>query len=209
MHDFGGFPAELYAVRYPAPGAPALATRAAAALRAAGFAVTLDERRGFDHGAWVPMRHVFPDAATPMVQISMPVDLDTAGAFRFGEALAPLRDEGVLIVGSGSLTHNLGDLRHPPADTAYVYEFGDWVRAAAERGDTAALVDYRQRAPHAQRAHPSEEHFLPLHVALGAGVGIDPDARATWIDGGSVGFLSMEGAAWGLDAQVRRRLLAA
>ena len=206
MHDFGGFPEPLYALHYPAPGAPALAQRAAAALRAAGFDIALDEHRGFDHGAWVPMRYLYPDASTPTLQVSMPIDLDAAGALRLGTALAPLRDEGVLVVGSGSLTHNLGEFRRPLDDIAYIDEFADWVRAAVERGDIEALVDYRRRAPHAQRAHPSEEHFLPLLIALGAA----GETSATWIDGGTTDrILRMDGAAWGLDALTHSALQAA
>ena len=196
VHDFGGFPEPLYALRYPAPGAPAHAQIAADALRAAGLDVALDAHRGFDHGAWVPLRYLFPAAAQPTFQVSMPADLDAAGALRLGAALAPLRAQGVLIVGSGSLTHNLREVWRHVEDASYVDAFAHWVRDAVQRRDIAALADYRAQAPHAQRAHPTEEHFLPLLVALGASAAGE---AATWIDGGVTDeVLRMDAAGWGL-----------
>jgi 4,5-DOPA dioxygenase extradiol len=191
IHDFGGFPPALYALRYPAPGHPAMARRAAELLSDAGFPVRIDENRGLDHGAWVPLMHLLPDAGVPVFQVSLPHGLDTAGALALGRALAPLREQGVLIVGSGSLTHNLYEVRgQHPQPAAYAVEFTQWVREAMLSGDTEALLDYRQRAPHAQRAHPTEEHFLPLLVTVGAGSTGDP---VEVIDGGIVyGVLAME-----------------
>jgi 4,5-DOPA dioxygenase extradiol len=191
IHDFGGFPRALYALRYPVAGHPVLAQRAAGLLGDAGFPVRMDETRGLDHGAWVPLMHLLPDAGVPVFQVSPPHGMDTAGALALGRALAPLREQGVLIVGSGSLTHNLYEFRgqhlHPEA---YAAEFTQWVREAMQAGDVEALLDYRQRAPHAQRAHPTEEHFLPLLVAVGAATPADP---VEVIDGGIVhGVLSME-----------------
>lgn len=196
LHDFGGFPRALYGLQYPAPGHLAFAVEASRLLAAAGFVVELDPARGRDHGAWVPLLHLLPDAATPVFQVSMPYTLDAAGAWRLGEALAPLRQRGVMIVGSGSMTHNLGEFRESAAgEAAYVGEFAAWVRQAVLDGATDALLDYRRRAPHATRAHPTEEHFLPLLVAASAAA----DGSAVQvIDGGTTyAVLSMESYAWG------------
>jgi 4,5-DOPA dioxygenase extradiol len=197
VHDFGGFPSALYELRYPAAGHPQYAAQAGQLLANAGFVVGLDERRGLDHGAWVPLRHLLPGADVPVFQVSMPQGLDAAGALKLGRALAPLRDSGVLIVGSGSMTHNLYEVRQPgSAAQDYALEFTQWIRQAVTRHDIEALVNYRQRAPHAERAHPTEEHFLPLLVALGARS--DSEA-AQVIDGGIThGVLAMESYAWGL-----------
>ncbi|MDE2401357.1 MAG: dioxygenase [Burkholderiales bacterium] len=198
MHDFGGFAQALYGLQYPAPGSPAYALEAARLLSQAGFTVDLDEQRGLDHGAWVPLRYLLPNADVPVFQVSMPVSLNAAGAVRLGQALAPLRERGVIILASGSLTHNLYEFR--PSDSAevspYVLEFVEWARQAVVDHDLERLVDYRQSAPHAQRAHPSEEHFLPLLVAMGART---DDEAAQVIDGGvTYGILSMESYLWGL-----------
>jgi 4,5-DOPA dioxygenase extradiol len=195
IHDFGGFPAALYSLHYPARGAPALAHEAAQLLRTMGYDAVLDYERGLDHGAWVPLMHLLPDAEVPVIQVSMPWDLDTAGALSLGAALAPLRDRGVLVIGSGSLTHNLHEFRqHNYADAPYAHEFADWARAKVLHKDTASLVDYRRRAPHAERAHPSQEHYLPLLVALGASTPADVPA---FIDGGmTYGMISMDSFIW-------------
>lgn len=174
IHDFGGFPRELYEIRYPAPGDPALAQRAVARLGDAGIPASVDAVRGLDHGAWVPLRWMFPDAQVPVVQLAVQPHLGPAHHLALGRALASLRDENVLVIGSGHTTHNLRDFfteRHGPAGapTPYAAEFASWVGARLRAHDAASLVDYRQRAPHAVRAHPTDEHFLPLFVALGAG----------------------------------------
>jgi len=198
MHDFGGFPPELYRLEYRAPGAPDTAREAGQLLAAEGFQVAEDANRGLDHGAWVPLLHLFPDARVPVFQVSMPYDLDTAGAWRLGRALAPLRASGVLIVGSGSLTHNLYEVRQNGTDSEpYAREFAGWVREAVTDRDTDRLIRYRRNAPHAERAHPTEEHYLPLLVALGAGA--DGDEIPEVIEGGmTYGVLSMDSYAWGL-----------
>lgn len=196
IHDFGGFPPPLYQLRYPAPGAPTLAQDAAQLLAQAGFDVALDERRGLDHGAWVPLRYLFPGADVPVFQVSLPQSIDAAGALRLGQALAPLRERGVLVVGSGSLTHNLYEFRQAIRNPEYAQEFVDWVRDAVAARDVEALVDYRRRAPHAERAHPTEEHYLPLLVAMGASAGTD---AARLVEGGmTYGVLSMDSFAFGL-----------
>ncbi|MFZ5656223.1 MAG: dioxygenase [Pseudomonadota bacterium] len=199
IHDFGGFPAPLYALQYLARGEPALASRIVERLQASGFDTALDAGRGLDHGAWVPLRYLRPEADVPVLQVSLPHDIDAAGALRLGEALKPLRDEGVLIVGSGSLTHNLYEFRQHIADREYAQQFADWVAEAVARGDVDALVHYRERAPHAARAHPTEEHYLPLLVALGAS---DAGDARTLVEGGmTYGVLSMDSFAFGLDAE--------
>lgn len=195
IHDFGGFPAGLYHLRYQPAGHPELANEAARLLRTAGFVVHLDEKRGLDHGAWVPLRHLRPAADIPVFQVSMPLNLTSAEALRLGAALAPLRAQGVLIIGSGSLTHNLYEFRQDVRDPEYAQAFANWVRSAVERRDVESLVHYRELAPQAQRAHPTEEHFLPLIVALGAG-----NTPAQWIEGGMTdGILSMDSFVIGLD----------
>ncbi len=198
VHDFGGFDPALYQLQYPAAGAPELAREAMQALSAAGFGVEADGTRGLDHGVWVPLWHMRPAADLPVFQVSLPVSLDTAAAVRLGRALAPLRDQGVLIVGSGGMTHNLYEFRQSGSGTAaaYVREFAGWTRAAVEHGELEQLVAYRRLAPHAERAHPTEEHFLPLLVAMGAS---DADDEVRFIEGGIThGVLAMDSYAWGL-----------
>ena len=191
IHDFGGFPQALYELQYPAPGAPELAVQAIALLRGAGFEAAADETRGFDHGAWVPLRHLFPTAEVPVFQVSMPRSLDTRSAVLLGQALSPLRDSGVLIIGSGCLTHNLHEFRQRATGYApYAVAFSQWVREAIQAGDIGRLIDYRRQAPHAEWAHPTEDHFLPLLVALGAA---GDRAATAVIDGGiTYGVISMD-----------------
>lgn len=172
-HDFGGFPEALYQLQYPAPGAPALAQQVLQRLQAAGLAASADPERPFDHGAWVPMRYLFPAANVPLVQLSLPASAGPAEVYAIGQALAGLRAEGILLVGSGSMTHNLREFmggrppqQSPAAD--HVQAFARWVEATLQAGDLNALLDYRRRAPEAVRAHPTDEHFLPMYLALGA-----------------------------------------
>jgi 4,5-DOPA dioxygenase extradiol len=171
IHDFGGFPPELYRITYPAPGAPEVATQAVALLKTADIAAGIDGCRGLDHGAWVPLKWMYPDADVPVVQLSVQPGLGTAHHVRLGRALAPLADDDVLIVGSGHTTHNLRDWmagarRNEPIP--YAQAFSAWIGERLAAGDTRALIAYRDEAPEAARAHPSEEHFLPLLVAWGA-----------------------------------------
>lgn len=170
IHDFGGFPEVMYQQQYPAPGDPALAARIKALLDGAGLPATLDPARGLDHGAWVPLKLAFPAADIPVLQLSLQPHLGPAHHLRLGEALRPLAEEGVLILGSGSLTHDLRSVswRGPNAEPDWVKSFGDWVNAALAEGRVDDLVNYRSLAPNAARNHPTEEHFLPLFVALGA-----------------------------------------
>jgi 4,5-DOPA dioxygenase extradiol len=169
IHDFGGFPEPLFRIRYPAPGEPAVARRAAELLAGEGFG-TQGVERGLDHGVWVPLREFYPQADVPVVPLALQPRLGPGHHYRMGLALQALRAEGVLVLGSGSLTHNLHEVRfEETAEVApYVAEFQHWFAGRLAAGDTGALLDYRRRAPQAARAHPTEEHLLPLFVALGA-----------------------------------------
>ena len=169
LHDFGGFPPELYQLQYPAPGSPALAGEVLDLLHTAGIEAEGDAKRPFDHGAWVPLMHLFPQADVPVVQIALPEHAGPAEVYALGAAVQSLRSEGVLVIGSGSMTHNLGEFFGGAREPApYVVAFSRWIEAALARGDMAALLDYRRQAPQATRAHPTEDHFLPLFFALGS-----------------------------------------
>ena len=191
IHDFGGFPDALYQIQYPAPGAPALAAQIVDMLAAAGWKSGLNADRGLDHGAWVPLLYLAPEADIPVVQVSMPVSLDTRSAWQLGQALKPLRDMNVLIVASGSLTHNLYEFRGAtPHGAQYVKDFAAWTAKTLASGNLDQLLDYKQYAPSAQRAHPTDEHYLPLFIALGA-VGEDYATRV--LEGGvTYGVLAMD-----------------
>ncbi len=181
IHDFGGFPEALYALDYPAPGAPDTAQRIVELLGAARLRAAIDTRRGLDHGAWVPLRALFPAADVPVLQVSVQPERDARHHLALGAALAPLRDDNVLIVGSGHLTHNLGEYLRGRPRAAQSVAFRDWVHARLLAGDIDALADWERQAPHARFAHPSVEHFLPLFVALGAA---GPQMNAEWLGGG-------------------------
>jgi len=176
IHDFGGFPPALYEMRYPAPGDPALAGEIVGLLRAAGVDAATDDRWGLDHGAWVPLSLMYPQADVPVVAVSVDPAAGPAHHMALGMALAPLRERGVLVIGSGSFTHNLHEIPRPfrqvgTPPPAWVTEFAEWASAAIVDGRAAELLDYRRAAPHGARNHPTEEHFLPLFAALGAGGG--------------------------------------
>ena len=174
-HDFGGFPPALYRLQYPAPGAPVLAQQVQARLAQAGLAATLNPERPLDHGAWVPLMHLLPQADVPVVQLALPVDADARAVYALGQALQDLRSQGMLLVGSGSMTHNLREFFGGERQAAsYVVEFSRWVEQQVQTGAIDALLDWQQQAPHALRAHPTDEHFLPLYFALGAGAGSTP-----------------------------------
>lgn len=171
IHDFGGFAAQLYKLRYPASGAPQMAEAAAELLQKAGIAVELDETRGLDHGAWIPLSLMFPDCDIPVTQLSIQPEQNPARHLALGRALRPLREQGVLIAGSSAITHNLRAVFRHPHDApvpAWVVEFCDWMGEKISAGDMEALADYRTLAPHAVQNHPTDEHLLPLFVALGA-----------------------------------------
>lgn len=196
VHDFGGFPRELYALSYPAPGAPEVAAEVIALLAAAGLDARANETVGLDHGAWVPLMHLYPAADVPVIQLSQPATRSPQVPYALGRALAPLHERGILVIGSGSITHNLYEFRapHDPADR-YASEFTDWIWQAIAAGDLDALLDYRARAPHAVRAHPTDEHLLPLHFAIGAAG--DGWARAVRLPGDVTnGILAMDSFAF-------------
>lgn len=173
IHDFWGFPAQLFRIQYPATGCREAASDIITRLAAAGFAATGDAERGLDHGAWIPLRMMFPDADVPVIPLSIQSHLGPAHHLALGQALAPLTGQGFLLIASGNLTHNLGDFRQAYLQgseaPAYVREFADWFWHRLKTGDIPALLDYRRQAPHAERAHPDDDHLLPFFVALGAG----------------------------------------
>ncbi|MEE1942737.1 class III extradiol ring-cleavage dioxygenase [Streptomyces sp. TRM 70361] len=184
VYDFYGFPEHYYRVAYPAPGAPALAEKVRKLLAGPGSPVHQDPDRGLDHGAYVPLAEMYPDADVPVLQLSMPT-LDPGELLALGRRLAPLRDEGVLIVGSGFFTHNLRELRWgagPGEAPGWSKEFDAWGGEALARGDVDALLDFEHRAPAGRIAHPRTDHFAPLFVALGAGQD-ELSAQRTVIDG--------------------------
>lgn len=172
-HDFGGFPQALFEVQYPAPGNPQLAAQVVELLKADGLPARIDTQRPFDHGAWVPLSLMYPQADIPVVQVSLPTRGGPALQTRIGHALASLREHGVLLIGSGSITHNLRELdwhAGPESVEPWAKAFRDWMIEKLEANDEAALHDYRQQAPNAVRNHPSDEHLLPLYFARAAGV---------------------------------------
>lgn len=186
-HDFGGFPPALYRLQYPAPGSPALAQQVLDLLAQAGTPVAADAKRPFDHGAWVPLLHLLPQADVPVVQLALPVGAGPAEVYALGQALSPLREQGVLLMGSGSMTHNLhdvfsGDVVLDAPVMPYIEAFSRWMEAHIQAQDLPALLRYREQAPHADRAHPSDEHFLPLYFALGAaGLGTQEPPRVEYL----------------------------
>jgi 4,5-DOPA dioxygenase extradiol len=171
IHDFGGFPEELYRLRYPCPGEPKLAAEIQALLAEAGIVSVGDERRGLDHGAWVPLLHAYPGAEIPVLEVTLPQPRSPAALLALGQALGPLRKQGVLLIGSGGIVHNLrrvhfGD-KNAPVDP-WAKAFDDWVRSRLESGDVASIADYQAQAPESGRSVPTTEHFDPLFVVLGA-----------------------------------------
>ncbi len=179
IHDFSGFPEELYALRYPASGCPEAAQEVVAAITAAGLPVQTDAQRGLDHGAWVPLRMMFPDADVPVIPLSIQSRAGTQQAYRLGQALAPLATNGLFVISSGNLTHNLTDYmtasRNGGQTPEYVRRFSAWMAERLAQNDLPALLDYRRQAPDAVQAHPTDEHLLPLYVTMGAA---GPNAQA-------------------------------
>ncbi|XP_077210549.1 extradiol ring-cleavage dioxygenase-like [Tasmannia lanceolata] len=170
IYDFYGFPKPMYQLKYPAPGAPELAKKVKKLLTKAGFKrVKEDKARGLDHGAWVPLMLMYPAANIPVCQLSIQTDKDGSYHYNMGKALAPLREEGVLIIGSGSATHNLRALRDENgSDAPYAHEFDTWLKESLLNGRYEDVNHYEKKAPYAKMAHPRPDHFYPLHVALGA-----------------------------------------
>jgi len=185
VYDFSGFPQQYYETRYPAPGAPELADRVRGLLQEGGFDAVEDPERGLDHGAYVPLVAMYPEADVPVLQISMP-GLEAARLFKLGRMLAPLREEGVLIFGSGFLTHNMR-FAFRPGTPDWAREFDDWAADALSRFDVDALIDFQERAPAARMALPTWEHYAPLLVSAGAIAGRQPritfPIAGWWMDG--------------------------
>lgn len=171
LYDFSGFPPHLYELVYRAPGHPQLAEAVVEKLNQAGFSTRINAKRGYDHGVWTPLILADPAGTIPVVQLSVQPYATPDHHFHLGKALAPLRDDGVLIIGSGAATHNLwafGDRYDAPPPT-WAVAFDDWLAEAIAQNDISRLLNYRQLAPHATQNHLTEEHLFPLFVALGAG----------------------------------------
>jgi 4,5-DOPA dioxygenase extradiol len=205
VHDFGGFPPALYELQYSPPGAPALAQRVAALLAAQGIDVQHSAEPGLDHGIWSVLRFAWPDADIPVLPLALSPQQPPAAQWAIGAALAPLLADGVLVIGSGSLTHNLGLIFRgaPPAtdapEIAETRAFRDWVAARAAAGDRDALLAYRTQAPHAVHMHPTDEHWLPFYIAAGAG-GLTQPAERLHADV-TFGSLAMDAYAFGAGAR--------
>ena len=202
VYDFGGFDPKLFTLRYDAPGSPALATRVQSLLAQAGIAAHVEAEGGLDHGIWTALRYVYPGADIPVLPLAFVPDQSPAQQFALGEALATLANEGVLVLGTGSITHNLrrafsGGLNGPrgrpeiPESTA----FRDWMNARGTALDWTALLDYRRLAPHAVDMHPTDEHLLPWFVAAGAGGRKDAPLRLH--DSVEMGCIGMDAYAFG------------
>ena len=172
IYDFAGFPRELYTLTYPAHSDALLAQRVADCLQVAGYPARIDSHRGLDHGAWVPLRMMYPAADIPVIPLSIKAHAGAAHHYALGLALQPLADEGFLIIGTGSITHNLRDYMicmHNNLPTPdYVTHFADWINQRLQAHDINALVDFRKTSPDALQAHPSDDHFMPFFVVLGA-----------------------------------------
>jgi 4,5-DOPA dioxygenase extradiol len=203
IHDFGAFPDALFQMRYDAPGAPALAERASRLLREAGIDAHASDEGGIDHGIWTALRFVYPQADVPVLPLAWVTSLDPAQQFAFGQALAPLGAEGVLVMGTGSITHNLFKVfgGRPAIDAPEIPEsaaFRAWVHERSAERDWAALFDYRRQAPHAALMHPTDEHWLPWYVAAGAG---GPDTAPLRLHASvTYGCIGMDTYAFGADA---------
>lgn len=205
IHDFRGFPQELYELTYPAPGDTELAERVVDLLASAGLPSVVDRSRGLDHGAWAPLMLAWPDADIPVVQLSVQSHLGPGHHLELGRALAPLAFDGVLIVGSGSFTHDLSSWRGQArmAEPDWVTDFADWFAKALAQGRICDLLAYRTLAPHAARNHPTEEHLLPLFVALG---GAGPDAAVEHLHAShTYGVLRMDAFAFGSRSSIASR----
>ncbi|MFQ5935425.1 MAG: DODA-type extradiol aromatic ring-opening family dioxygenase [Acidiferrobacterales bacterium] len=197
IHDFYGFPDALYEVRYPSPGEPQLAEQVAVLLRGVGLDAAIDPSRGLDHGAWVPLHFMYPQADIPVVQLSLQSHLDPQHHLSIGRALQALRADRILIIGSGGATHNLGEFGVHTVDApaqGYAQAFDNWLEDAVLHARSDTLLDYVQEGPSARRNHPTAEHFLPLFVPMGAA---SADTRGRRLHAGfTYGVLSMAAYAW-------------
>ncbi len=195
IHDFGGFPRALYEMQYPAPGMPELAGQVRECLTARGFTLDEQPQRGLDHGAWIPLLSLYPQADVPVVSLSIQPLAGPEWHWRLGQALRPLRETGILIMASGAVTHNFGWLSRTQQPLPQAQAFSDWLGKKLAERDLPALLNYRKQAPYGAEAHPTEEHLLPLFVALGASTDDEPPTRFTpeYCYGG----LAMDTYVWG------------
>ena len=199
IHDFGGFPKQLYEIEYPANGAPAMANKAADLLKQAGITAKIDNRRGLDHGAWVPLMLMYPEANIPVAQISIQTGQSPQAHFALGQALSELQANNVMLIASGSATHNLGDFFSAQRDAKtldYVPLFANWLAEKIEGNDNAALLDYRHQSQYAVKAHPTEDHILPLFVALGWANGVKYQQLKRYTPENTYGILAMDIYQW-------------
>ncbi len=192
IYDFGGFPDDLYTLQYPAPGAPVLLERIKKLLTP--MLTPMESSRGLDHGVWVPLLHLWPKADVPVLQMSMPRNMRDKDLYELGRSLQVLRTEGVIIVASGVLTHNLGKIipGHSGAPLAWAAEFDQWVETTLLAHDTDALIDWKAKAPHATMNHPSPDHFRPLLIAAGAAEGDTVQFPVTGFEWGSLSRRSVQ-----------------
>jgi 4,5-DOPA dioxygenase extradiol len=175
IHDFGGFPEALYRMRYDAPGAPGVAARVVELLKGAGLDCEVSPRRGLDHGAWIPLKLMYPEADIPVTQLSVQPQAGPTAHYLLGQAIAPLRLEGVLVLATGGLVHNLSAISRDERPPRWATQFDDWMYRKVVDGRREELLSYRRLAPGAEQAHPTEDHLLPLFVAMGAGAsGAEP-----------------------------------
>jgi 4,5-DOPA dioxygenase extradiol len=199
IHDFYGFPKVLYDIQYPAPGNYRLAQTVREMLIGSEFECDVDEERGLDHGTWVPLKLMYPSAEIPTIQLSVQIAAGPDQHLKIGRTLQPLRQHGVLILGSGGATHNLRELGRYPIDASpqsYADEFDAWLCESIQNAGEEALLNYKKRAPSATRNHPTDEHLLPLFVALGAG---ERGTNGKQIHQGfTYGLFSMAAYAWGI-----------
>lgn len=195
IHDFYGFPDPLYRVSYNAPGDHTVAVEVQQQLEKTGYKINMESNRGRDHGAWVPMLHLLPEAKLPVLQLSLDRTLDSEGLIKLGEALKPLRDQGIAIIASGSLTHNLYEIQPEQAPpVAYADRFEKWVRECVKNRDTEELCNPHLYSEDFKRSHPTDEHYVTLLIAMGAS---GPGEQLQVLEGGILhGVISMETYGW-------------
>ncbi|OLN23579.1 dioxygenase [Domibacillus antri] len=191
IYDFGGFPEELYQMKYPAKGSPDLAKRLSELLKSANIDSQFDHRRGLDHGSWTLLKHLYPDADIPVVQVSVQPFLPLEQQFKIGEAIRSLGEDHILVIGSGVTVHNLRQINWGATEVEeWAVQFDSWLEENMLKGDYDTLFRTMEEAPHAQRAVPRPEHFIPLFIAMGAGNRETPDILFKGYELGSISYLS-------------------
>ena len=194
IYDFGGFPRELYSIKYPAKGSSTIASRLQSMLDNRGIQTRIDENRGLDHGSWVVLKHMYPEADIPVIQVSVNPELPPEKQYEIGQAIQQLGEEDVLVVGSGATVHNLLTVDFEATESeAWAAEFDDWLIEKVQKKDMASLFEYRQLAPHAKKAVPREEHFAPLFIVLGCRLDeITPKLLHRSYDYGTLSYICFE-----------------